>query len=92
MSEMVERVARMLEPELWGRIDLDLASRTPSTAAVNARAAELEKVKRAIASMREPTGAMLDAVQVPGIPGPRLHRHDNKSAYQAMIDAALEEK
>jgi hypothetical protein len=74
MSEMVERVARAIEPEAW---DPDGFDRLPRPMK---RARSLQRARAAIRAMRAPTTEMRMAAQ----PYPK-----RESAWRAMIDEAL---
>lgn len=79
MSEMVGRVARAIEDE--GPVGCCTIS--PEKAMSLARAA--------IEAMREPTEAMIEAVEGISVGGPYLGPLDADDIYGQMIDAALSE-
>lgn len=83
-ERMVERVARVLEPQAWRALGIG-----DTIAYQSRRTSSLRKARSAIAIMREPTGPQMDA----------HHRAfnnllsdggDDKDVWRAMIDAALE--
>jgi hypothetical protein len=61
MSEMVERMARAYDPELWAQIDEDLQEGRHVRPARLARDKSLRQARAAIAAMRDPTEAMIMA-------------------------------
>lgn len=104
MSEMIERVARAINPDIWRKFD-ERAKRKGWTAAEKAQeqaerasgtgllAFSLRHARAAIEAMREPTEAMLgahEAVCVFRSQDEREDYRDNlREAWATMIDAAL---
>jgi len=76
---MIERVARAIADKM------EVDWRNPPTVKPSLRMIN-NMARAAIAAMREPSDKMLDAV------GVRYNRGNKKYFWQAMIDAALEEK
>lgn len=98
MGEMVERLARKFDPDLWERIDADILAGRWLDSAHRARAAALNRARDAITELREPTEAMakqgsrgwlnvLDRTDC----GKESERYTRAAArtWNAMIDAAL---
>ena len=86
MSEMIERVARVLEPLSWAALG------TGDTLAFkNRRTSSLWKARRVIEPMRCPTEEMIDAglTEDGGGHDDQCNRNIQVDAYRAMIDAAL---
>lgn len=94
MSEMVERVARALftkrMPPFSSDADTDMAWNDKSFAATARRIGAHEDARAAIAAMREPTEAMIEA-HISECAGDADEAGPKrvKTAYQAMIDEAL---
>lgn len=84
-DNMVERVARAIDPDEWALID----NKTAVT--YDARGLSLQRARAAIAAMREPTEAMADAPARAGVYAGdyTMHAGEATEAWQAMIDAAL---
>lgn len=86
MGEMIERVARAIDPVLWKNLDRAISEGWPTDIVAMARFATTDsclRARAAIEAMREPTVAMLDvAVASPADAIPR---------WRGMIDAALKE-
>lgn len=78
MTDIVERVARAIEAKMFAPDEL------PLDAALHAK--YRDTARAAIAAMREPTDAMMNAG--PGF----VHIAIKAEIWQAMIDAALEGK
>lgn len=87
MSEsMVERVARILEPQAWRALGL-----ADTLAYANRRTSSLRKARAAIEAMRDPTDSMVDAA----LSATGFYEdgsNDYLVHYTAMIDAALNEQ
>ncbi len=79
MSEMIERIARKLEPQAWAALGIK-----DTLAYKNRRKSSLRKAKLAIEEMREPTEGMREASRYYLGVGFNVDPQ-----YQAMIDAAL---
>jgi hypothetical protein len=80
-GEMVKRIARILEPQAWAALGIG-----DTLIYENRRISSLRKAALAIAAMREPTEAMIEASNREW-DGRMSHR--SSGAWQAMIDAAL---
>ncbi|MDX0897458.1 hypothetical protein GOD90_10690 [Sinorhizobium medicae] len=78
MSEMVERIARILDPDAWRDNDY--------VGVHIGREASKRKARELIEAMREPTAVMKRAVRDAG--GPQALAYAN-AAWPTMIDAAL---
>ena len=88
MSEMVERVARAIAPDVWINFDAfcrlkeykidEVEDRKRTSEAIKL---SIKRARAAIEAMREPTEAMLTAGSM-----------RTGEAYAAMIEAALKEK
>lgn len=80
MSEMVERVAAVIDPEIWHPSN-SLPAMEPTARRFweDERRRSLARARRAIEAMREPTEGMM---RNPG---------RNAAIWQAMITAALQE-
>lgn len=74
MTEMVERVARVLEPQAWAALGIG-----DTLAYKNRRTSSLRKARAVIESMREPTFKMLRAANTDAA----------EIVWPRMIDAAL---
>ncbi len=87
-GEMVERVARAIEPLFDWTIDGRLGN---DNGAKDAHAARLEVARAAIEAMREPTDNMLDAPEYEDdhCDARYMLAADFVRAWHAMIDAAL---
>ena len=90
-DDMVERVARAIWPDEWRRQD-DLAETEPfrwgNRPEAERRDLMLTQARTAISAMREPTEKMVEASNREW-DGRMSHR--STGAWQAMIDAALQE-
>lgn len=94
MNEMVERVARELEPLAWRALGL-----CDTLAYASRRTSSLRKARRALKALREPTQAMIELgscqTHAPGV-NPRAARPlahiMARDCWRAMIDAALAEE
>lgn len=75
---MVDRVARILEPQAWAALGAG-----DTLAYKNRRTSSLRKARAAIEGMREPTDAMIDA---------GAKEYTVLMMWQAAIDAALKEQ
>lgn len=91
MSEMVERVARAIDPSIWANWDYwtiskayNDAEKAEEFAASPSLRGSLEKARIAIEAMREPTDEMRKAFKFHG-----MLDGDFDEALGAMIDAAL---
>ncbi len=85
MSEsMVERVARILEPQAWRALGL-----ADTLAYANRRTSSLRKARAAIEEMRDPTDAMTVAMEDARDQDGHTHL---EMAWQLAIDAALNEQ
>lgn len=82
MSEIIERVARVLEPQAWAALGL-----CDTLAYKNRRTSSLRKAKASLEAMREPTNEMKAAME----PWTRVSGHQD-GVWKAGIDAALKEK
>lgn len=99
MTTMIERVARVLEPQAWAAQE-----HGDSVAYRNRRTASIRKARAAIEAMREPTEGMHEAAEgisvyyddfscgdgniTLGSPG---YRQKFNQVWQQLIDAALKE-
>jgi hypothetical protein len=81
MSDMIEKVAKVLEPQAWAALGIG-----DTLAYKSRRTSSLRKARAAIEALREPTNDMVWAHEVPHY-GP----DEAREAWQAMIDAALAE-
>lgn len=89
---MIERVARAIDPALWTRSD-------PATVEGKRdltywRRHSVKKSRAAIEAMREPMHTMLDSgdLTLPQFAEGHVRMEHLRVAWQAMIDAALNEK
>lgn len=88
MSEMVERVARALDPEAFGHDFPVMAAKHYEVR----RSISMKRARAAIEAMREPTEAMVKAVYDQADPGFCDEPGESTSprdAWQQMIDEAL---
>lgn len=90
-GSMIERVARVLEPQAW-----TVAGEADSIAYRNRRTASLRKARAAIEAMREPTAASVSAgalIPIQTFEGPEatVLSEEAGEIYRTMIDAALKE-
>jgi hypothetical protein len=94
MSEMVERVARAIDPTAWRWLDSIVGREPAHPAEAPTRATQVRQARAAIEAMREPTEAMLRASPVVGT-GPdergnwAVNTKPAQAVWPAMIDAAL---
>ena len=80
MTDMIERVARAINPDCWEQEDAGGGVIThPSNLAHS-----MKQARAAIAAMREPTEDMVEAGYYDAM------AEDAKATFTAMIDAALE--
>lgn len=79
-TSMIERVARILEPQAWRALGL-----SDTLAYKNRRTSSLRKARAAIEAMREPTDAMMRQMEIAGGAGMR-------GVWWMGIDAALLEQ
>ena len=88
MSDMIERVARALEPFAWSEL---AESNWKPGALIEARCATLAKARAAVEAMREPTLGMLSASAAKMTMEDDCWSADELSEryWNAMIDAAL---
>ena len=87
-GEMVERVARAIDPFAWEWIDFTQANNPTHMALQRTIEHQLQQARAAIVAMREPTDAMVEAGNYDAFPdghgcGPIA------SAWREMIDEAL---
>jgi hypothetical protein len=92
MNDMMERVARAIDPERWAQIDhMPVADRARPVLI----AAEKMRASAAIEAMREPTEAMTKAAERVEVRGADLHDFAAfdcaPDVWKAMIDAALKD-
>lgn len=83
MSEVIERLARKLEPQAWSALGIG-----DTLAYANRRKSSLRKAKLCIEELREPTVEMLVAAQEEWM-CVRAAEERGDFIWRAMIDAAL---
>lgn len=84
MDDLLERMSRAMEPEVWLAIDR-------GTAHYSARERFLQKARKGLEALREPTETMIKGggQQIPWEAGWGSPDEQIKAAWHAMIDAAL---
>lgn len=85
MSEMIERVGRILEPQAWAALGIG-----DTLAYKSRRTSSLRKARAAIEEMRTPTEAMCVAGNIPGWDD-SVTVGLSEEIWSAMIGAALTE-
>lgn len=86
MTEIIERVAQAIYRAQKGRDASEEFWTTPATGANFYR----DMARAAIAAMREPTEAMIDASPIEGVAWDKYSRGYATDCYRAMIDAAIQ--
>lgn len=83
-NEMLERIAKVIDPQAWRSVNTTFDNSTQELLRLNS----IDKARSVVLAMREPTAEMIDAGRINLGAGGELDNENLKEVWALMIDQA----